>query len=111
MAAKRSSAELAKVKSAPADSRRAGKAPFGPSRSSFALSKKLAVSFEGALADQVQRAAEQETRGNVSAWLAEAARQKLRQQALGEAVAAYEAEHGAITADELAEVDRLWPRG
>ena len=74
-------------------------------------SKKLAISFEGALARQVHRAAELEARGNVSAWLAEAARRRLRQSALASAVAAYEAEHGAITADELAEVRRQWPPG
>jgi len=72
---------------------------------------KLAVSFEATLATEIQRAASQETNGNVSAWLAEAARQKIRQRALAEAVAAYEAEHGEITEEELAEVRRKWPRG
>lgn len=71
--------------------------------------KKLAVSFEAPLADQIQLAASQETHGNVSAWLADAARQKIRQHALAEAVAAYEAEHGEITGEELAEVRRAWP--
>jgi hypothetical protein len=46
----------------------------------------------------------------VSAWLAEAARDRLRQRALGEAIAAYEAEHGVIADEELAEAARLWPR-
>lgn len=73
--------------------------------------RKLAVSLEDQLADDVQRAAESQTDGNVSAWLAEAARQRLRQMALAEAVSAYEAEHGVITVEELAEVRRQWPRG
>lgn len=72
--------------------------------------RKLAVSFEAPLADQIQLAASQETHGNVSAWLADAARQKIRQRALAEAVAAYEAEHGEITNEELTEVRRAWPQ-
>jgi hypothetical protein len=74
-------------------------------------SKKLAVSFEGSLADRVQQAATEQTSGNVSAWLAEAARERLRLQAAREFLRQYEAEHGAITSDEIAKVDREWPRG
>jgi hypothetical protein len=72
---------------------------------------KLAISFEGSLAAQVHRAAKLEARGNVSAWLAEAARRHLRQQALKQAIESYEAEHGVITDRELAEVRALWPQG
>lgn len=79
-------------------------------RSRRPAARKLAVSFAAPLADQIQLAATQETEGNVSAWLADAARQKLRQRALAEAVAAYEAEHGEITSEELTEVQRQWPR-
>src|SRR5205814_7810612 len=80
-----------------------------PPRSRRPTARKLAVSFEAPLADLIQRAASRETHGNVSAWLADAARQKIRQGALAEAVAAYEAEHGEITDHELAEVCRQWP--
>jgi hypothetical protein len=83
--------------------------PGRPAKSRRPSARKLAVSFEAPLADQIQRAASQETHGNVSAWLADAARQKIRQRALAEAVAAYEAEHGEITSDELVEVRRAWP--
>ena len=74
-------------------------------------SSKFAVSFARSLAEQVQLAAEAETGGNVSAWMAEAARDRLRQRALAAAVAAYEAEHGLITDSELEEVRKEWPRG
>ena len=71
---------------------------------------KLAISFEGDLAVQVQRAARNQTAGNVSAWLAEAARKRLRLEAGRQVLKEYEAEHGAITEAELAETERLWPR-
>jgi hypothetical protein len=74
-------------------------------------SKKLAVSFEGGLADRIQRAATEQTAGNVSAWLAEAARERLRLQAARTLLHEYEAEHGVITKDELAQIEREWPRG
>jgi hypothetical protein len=74
-------------------------------------STKLAVSFEGGLAVQVQRAARSHSAGNVSAWLAEAARERLRRQALADAITAYEAEGGVITEEELATVRKQWPRG
>jgi hypothetical protein len=61
------------------------------------------------LAEQVVGAARLESAGNVSAWLAEAARLRLRQKALREALAAYEAEHGEITQAELTEARRAWP--
>lgn len=73
--------------------------------------KKLAISLEGQLAKDVERAAKVEAQGNVSAWLADAARLRLRQLAAKEALQAYEAEAGEITDSELDEVRRLWPRG
>jgi hypothetical protein len=73
--------------------------------------KKLEVSFVGQLAEDVQHAAEVQANGNVTAWVADAARARLRQLALVEAVAHYEAEHGAFTEAELAEADRAWPPG
>jgi hypothetical protein len=74
-------------------------------------SKKLAISLDDELAKDVRRAAKAEARGNISAWLAEAARLRLRQVAAKAALRAYEAEAGAITAEERREVRRQWPRG
>jgi hypothetical protein len=101
-----------KTKRAKAPRRKTQKAsPARPAKKSRRPgARKLAVSFEAPLADQIQLAASQETHGNVSAWLADAARQKIRQRALAEAVAAYEAEHGEITSEELGEVRRAWPQ-
>ena len=71
--------------------------------------RNIAISLEEQLADDVQRAAEIQAQGNVSAWLAEAARQRLRQLAAHEALAEYEGRNGVITDTELAEVRRQWP--
>lgn len=71
---------------------------------------RLAVSFESALADQVRRAADIETDGNVSAWLASAARERLRLAAMQRALDDFEARGGKLTQAELDEADRLWPR-
>lgn len=71
-------------------------------------SEKLAISFEPTLAQDVRDDAEQTASGNVSAWLADAARAKLRQRKLREAVDEYEAEHGAFTSEEKAQADALW---
>ncbi len=73
--------------------------------------KKLAISLDGDLAKEVQRAARVESRGNVSAWLAEAARSRLRQLAAKQALKVYEDETGEITEAELRQVRRLWPQG
>jgi len=72
--------------------------------------KKLAISLDRQLAKQVEQAAKVESRGNISAWLADAARLRLRQLAAKQALEAYEAEAGVITEDELAQARRLWPR-
>jgi hypothetical protein len=59
---------------------------------------RLAISFDRELARAVRRAA----RGQAtSAWLADAARRKLRTQGLLEVVREWEAEHGEITEEEL----------
>jgi hypothetical protein len=73
--------------------------------------KKLAISLDGTLARDVKRAAKKESEGNISAWLADAARLRLRQLAAKEALRAYEAEAEPITEDERREARRLWPRG
>jgi hypothetical protein len=77
----------------------------------MSVARKLAISLDGDLAKEVQRAAKVESRGNVSAWLAEAARARLRQLAVKRALKVYEDERGEITEAELRQVRRLWPRG
>lgn len=84
------------------------RAAIAPKRK--APSKKLAVSFDGRLASEIRRAAQKESAGNVSAWLAEAARDRLRLVGGRRLLKQYEAEHGPITEQQIAEVERDWPR-
>jgi hypothetical protein len=72
--------------------------------------KKLAVSLEEELADQIVEAAEKDTAGNVSAWLAQAARERLRQAAARRLLEDHVAKQGPITEEERARVRREWPR-
>jgi hypothetical protein len=73
---------------------------------------KIAISLDQELALEIETAAEDETGGNVSAWMAEAARDRLRKRIGRQLVSEYEAEHGAITPEELAAASRtLWPKG
>jgi hypothetical protein len=67
--------------------------------------EKMSVSFELELGEAIRTAA-RGTGQSVSAWLAEAARDRLRLEALGEAVRAWEDEHGALTEAELARAER-----
>lgn len=62
---------------------------------------KLSVSFDPDLGDAV-RAAARRRGGGLSRWLAEAADAKLRAEALADFLDTWEADHGALTADELA---------
>jgi len=62
---------------------------------------KLSVSFDPDLGDAVRAAARQRG-GGLSRWLADAAAAKLRTEALADFLDAWEAEHGPLTADELA---------
>jgi hypothetical protein len=66
---------------------------------------KLSVSFEPELGDAVRSAAAK-ARKPVSSWLAEAAASKLRAEALAEFLADWEADHGVLTAEELAKAER-----
>ena len=59
------------------------------------------VSLESELALAVREAAEADEQ-NVSAWLADAARRQPATRGLRDVVAAWEREHGAFSADELA---------
>lgn len=72
--------------------------------------RKLAVSLDENLADRVARAAEEDTGGNVSAWLAEAARARLRHAAGRQLLEELVAEQGPITDEEREQVRREWPR-
>ena len=62
---------------------------------------RFGVSFSPELAGHVQAAA-QAAGQPVSVWLAEAARRRLAQDGLLAVVADWEAEHGALTEEELA---------
>jgi hypothetical protein len=62
---------------------------------------KLSVSFAPDLGDAVREAAHAKG-SSISAWLEDAAAAKLRAQALGDYLRAWEAEHGALSEDELA---------
>jgi hypothetical protein len=64
---------------------------------------RLAVSFDRKLAIAVRRAAGKEP---TSAWLADAARRKLRAEGLLEVVGEWEAQHGTLTDAELAAAAR-----
>jgi hypothetical protein len=66
---------------------------------------KLSVSFEPDLGDAVRSAAAQAGKP-VSSWLAEAAASKLRAEALAEFLSDWEAEHGVLTAAEIARAER-----
>lgn len=66
---------------------------------------KLSISFEPELGDAVRSAASRKGEP-VSAWLAEAAASKLRAEALAEYLAAWEAEHGVLTEEEIARAER-----
>jgi len=59
---------------------------------------RLAVSFDRELAEAVRRAAGSEP---TSAWLADAARRKLRAEGLLDAVREWEEAHGALSEAEL----------
>ena len=66
----------------------------------------MSVSFDLELGEAV-RASAGAAHQSVSAWLAEAARDRLRAEALGEAVRAWEGEFGALSENEVAEAERL----
>ncbi len=66
---------------------------------------KMSVSFDPELGDAVRSAAAHAGKP-LSSWLAEAAASKLRAEALAEFLANWEAEHGALTAEEIAQAER-----
>ena len=64
--------------------------------------EKMSVSFDLELGESIRRSASTANR-SVSAWLAEAARDRLRIEALGEAMGAWEKEYGPLSETEVAE--------
>ncbi|MGI9009105.1 MAG: hypothetical protein ACR2FU_23455 [Streptosporangiaceae bacterium] len=66
---------------------------------------KLSVSFDPDLGDAVRSAAAQAGKP-VSSWLADAAASKLRAEALAAFLADWEAEHGVLTAQEIARAEQ-----
>jgi hypothetical protein len=66
---------------------------------------KMSVSFDAELGDAVRSAASQAGKP-LSAWLAEAAASKLRAEALAEFLANWQAEHGMLTAAEIARAEQ-----
>ena len=63
---------------------------------------KLSVSFDPNLGDAVRAAAKRSGSG-LSRWLADAAAARLRAEALADFLDSWEADHGALTAEELAQ--------
>ena len=61
---------------------------------------KMSISLDAGLGDAVRRAARRDGTG-LSAWLADAARAKLRAEALRTFLDAWEQEHGSLTTEEL----------
>jgi hypothetical protein len=66
---------------------------------------KMSVSLDAELGDAVRSAASRAGM-TLSSWLAEAAASKLRAEALAEFLAGWEAEHGALTAQEIGRAER-----
>jgi hypothetical protein len=64
----------------------------------------MSVSFDHELGDAIRSAAAQAGKP-LSSWLAEAAAGKLRAEALAEFLADWEAQHGPLTAAELARAE------
>jgi hypothetical protein len=68
--------------------------------------EKMSVSFELELGEAI-RAAASSANQSVSAWLAQAARDRLRLEALGQAVTSWERTFGPLSEAEIKAADRL----
>ena len=71
--------------------------------------EKMSVSFDLKLGEAIRGSAERSGQ-SVSAWLAESAALRLRQEMLGEAIGAWERKYGKLTAEEKGSADRLLDR-
>lgn len=69
----------------------------------------MSVSFDLELGEAIRESAGLGGQ-SVSAWLADAARDRLRLAALGDAIATWEDEFGALTDAEVADAERLLSR-
>lgn len=67
--------------------------------------ERLTISLDAELAALVRAAAEAD-RGNVSSWLADAARRRLESRGLRAVIVDWEIQHGAISEEERAEARR-----
>jgi hypothetical protein len=68
--------------------------------------EKMSVSFDLELGTAIKAAARRHSQ-SVSAWIAEAVRDRLRNEALADAVTAWEQTFGDLTEAEVAEADRV----
>jgi len=68
--------------------------------------EKMSVSFDLELGEAIRSSAGN-AHQSVSSWLAEAARDRLRLEALGEAVTYWQEQFGALSEEEVARADRL----
>jgi len=71
--------------------------------------EKMSVSFDPELREAIRESAPG-SHQTVSAWLAEAVRDRLRLEALGHAVVSWEQEFGSLTDAEIAHADRVLQR-
>jgi hypothetical protein len=71
--------------------------------------EKMSVSFDLELGEAIKASAANSDQ-SVSAWLAAAARDRLRLEALGEAVTAWEEKFGPLTDAEVADAERVLDR-
>lgn len=71
--------------------------------------EKMSVSFDLVLGQAIRQSAQHRAQ-SVSAWLAEAAADRLRSEALGDAVADWEQTYGPLGEDELAAADQILER-
>lgn len=69
----------------------------------------MSVSFDLELGDAIKASARRRSQ-SVSAWIADAVRDRLRNEALADAVSAWEAQFGELTESELAEAERILDR-
>lgn len=71
----------------------------------WVTAEKYSASMDAALLSEARAAAQAEGL-SLSGWLADAAADRLRLRALHELVVEWEAQHGTITAEDLAAIDR-----
>ncbi len=75
----------------------------------MADTKKISVSLLAPVADEARAVADSDYGGNLSAFLGDLVEREVRRRRGLDAVHEWEAENGAITAAEQAEIRGLWP--